>query len=89
MTVQELIVLLQKCEPTADVMLCYGDDGRADVVGFVQHCLTDESGFLHEVFLYEDEPNWDEFNDDRDVELVSFSKEGDCFAETSYQAYDF
>ena len=74
------MVLLEKCEPSADVMFAYGDNGRTDAVGFIQHCLTDGS-----VILYEDEPNWEDASDDRDIEIASISLQGDSFAETTYR----
>lgn len=81
MIVSELIEILKKCDPDAETHFCYGDNERADVVGFVEFNTSSNN-----IFFYEDEPSWDNDSslDDR-LELDTITLISDGFAETTYR----
>lgn len=81
MTVLELIKILKKCDPSAEILFCYEDNGRADVIGFVEFDTSSNN-----VFFYEDEPSWDTYSslDDR-LEPDTITLISDGFVETTYR----
>lgn len=61
-----LIKMLEQCDPAAHAMFFCDDE--VFNIGFVEHSLTDNS-----IYLYQEEPNFVEQSEDRDIETVVHS----------------
>ena len=81
MVVADLISILKKCDPSAEVSFCYGDSGRIDTAEFVEFDTTS-----NKVFLYEDEPGWGvDSSLDTSFEVNIVTSINKRFAETTYK----
>jgi len=66
MTVSELMEILQSCNPSSQVGFVEGE--IVTIIGFVEQKIENiqtgsaEHSHSSEVFLYEEEPNWSDFD---------------------------
>jgi hypothetical protein len=83
MIVADLIKILGKCDPSANVSFCHGGDSEnIDDISFVEFDATSSN-----VWLYEDKPSY--YNDgsiDHDFEIDTVTEIMPGLVETTYRA---
>jgi hypothetical protein len=83
MTVAELIEILRECDPQSQVAFVEGE--IVTQIGFIEQKVGNSEGDsadLSEVFLYEEEPHWPDF-DLYQIKLLA-TNDGRTFAKNVY-----
>ena len=83
MIVADLIKILEKCDPSANVSFCHGGDSEnTDDISFVESDTTSSN-----VYLYEDEPRYENDSSiDHAFEIDTVTEIMPGLVETTYRA---